>query len=108
MPFHFALLALLQPPIYIGHHPFFHPTATHLLHPSAHNSRTLRFLDSSICSSPPTAPTPLAASRPPGTTSPSAHSPNMPKSSRSPCNPAPDTCATEPPPSASPAACRLH
>src|SRR5712664_2938668 len=57
---------------------------------------------------PPTVPTPPATLHTPGTTTTSARFPNRPKSSRSLRNPAPHTCATAPPPAASPATCRSH
>src|SRR3954447_2697476 len=125
MCLHLTRVAGFEPAIHISQNPAFHPFTAHNNLPSiqvsAHRSPTdyrptflfasllLCFLTSLLrlfstsSRPPPMAPAPLANSHTPGTTTTSTHSPNIPESSRSRCNPVLDTCAAAPPLAASPA-----
>src|SRR5262249_53183272 len=119
--FPLACIAGFQPAVHISQNPAFHPFTAHnnllsisisvhrtSLRPNSPTDQSLPYFLTSPFHPPPTAPTPLAKSHTLGTTTTSTHSPNIPKSSRSRCSPAPDTCAAAPPPAASPAISRLR
>src|SRR6266446_4816829 len=101
MLLHLQPFAFLQAPVHISHDLLFHPAATH---------DVLPFWPTSIASraAPRGGLVPPAAFRKPETRAISARSPSIPKSSKSPRNPAPDTYAAAPPRAASPVVFYSH